>query len=356
MDQNHPIPQEISSYQFRLVGDMTLKQFIQLAGGLLLALLLYATGLHPLIKWPLVLISGLGGAALAFLPFEERPLSLWVLSFFHSIYSPTEYYWDKPGKDYVFFQTEPVAGQQATATQGQAAQPIVPEGKSPPEEQTDESKPANFTSRLDTAEKGIIERINSLVAGIGIHKSAPAPVAPPPTLDTKATNPQQSKEELRVVPQVPVQIASKGFRPQVVVEETMSKVPVEEKTVYQTTQVDTPQTTVQPTQAQAPAQFSLDAAPPSPPIAPNTITGQVLDVNGKIVEGAILEVKDVAGRPVRALKSNKLGHFMIVTSLPNGSYQLSTEKDGLVFDDISFQATGENIPAIAIRAKNEITN
>ena len=33
MFESHPIPQQISSYQFRLVGDMTLKQFFQLARG-----------------------------------------------------------------------------------------------------------------------------------------------------------------------------------------------------------------------------------------------------------------------------------------------------------------------------------
>ncbi|KKR52786.1 MAG: hypothetical protein UT88_C0021G0001, partial [Candidatus Woesebacteria bacterium GW2011_GWD2_40_19] len=37
--EQHPIPQNISSYQFRLVGDMTLKQFFQLAGGFLVGLI-----------------------------------------------------------------------------------------------------------------------------------------------------------------------------------------------------------------------------------------------------------------------------------------------------------------------------
>ena len=34
--ETHPVPQNISSYEFRLVGDMTLKQFLYLAGGILL--------------------------------------------------------------------------------------------------------------------------------------------------------------------------------------------------------------------------------------------------------------------------------------------------------------------------------
>jgi len=86
MDQ-HPVPQQISSYQFRLVGDMTLKQFLELAGGALVGLLFYASSLPGIIKWPLIIISVLFGAALAFLPLEDRPLEIWVLAFFVSISS-----------------------------------------------------------------------------------------------------------------------------------------------------------------------------------------------------------------------------------------------------------------------------
>jgi len=96
--ETHPVPQQISAYQFRLVGDMTLKQFFQVGGGALVSLLIYATGIHPIIKWPLILFSFSLGAALAFLPFEERPLSQWLLSFFRSVYSPTIYFWEKDQK------------------------------------------------------------------------------------------------------------------------------------------------------------------------------------------------------------------------------------------------------------------
>jgi hypothetical protein len=77
-----------------------------------------------------------------------------------------------------------------------------------------------------------------------------------------------------------------------------------------------------------------------------------MDSNGKIVEGAIMEIKDIAGRPVRALKTNKLGHFMIVTPLMNGRYEIVTEKEGQVFEPITFETKGEIIPPIAIKGKN----
>jgi hypothetical protein len=100
------------------------------------------------------------------------------------------------------------------------------------------------------------------------------------------------------------------------------------------------------------AQFSVEAAPPMPPSQPNTVVGQVMDSKGKIVEGAILEIKDIAGRPVRAVKTNKLGHFLIVTPLSDGTYEIETEKEGLNFEPIKFEAGGSIIPPIAIRAQN----
>src|SRR4030066_191446 len=82
MPEQHPIPQQISSFSFKLVGDMTLKQFSQLAAGILISLVLYASPLHPFIKWPLIMFSFLFGIALAFLPIQGRPLSTWLLIFF----------------------------------------------------------------------------------------------------------------------------------------------------------------------------------------------------------------------------------------------------------------------------------
>ena len=100
------------------------------------------------------------------------------------------------------------------------------------------------------------------------------------------------------------------------------------------------------------AQFSVSASPPMPPTQPNTISGQVMDKDGKIIEAAILEIKDAAGRPVRAVKTNKLGHFFIVTPLGKGAYEILTEKDGYEFDPVRFNAEDKFIPPIAIRAKN----
>lgn len=93
--EQHAIPQQISSYEFRLVGSMTLKQFFKLAGGLLVAFIVYSSQLVFLVKWPLVFIFAAFGFALAFLPINERPLDLWIGIFIRGVLLPTVYLWKK---------------------------------------------------------------------------------------------------------------------------------------------------------------------------------------------------------------------------------------------------------------------
>ncbi len=332
LDQQHPIPQQISSYQFRLVGDMTLKQFFQIAGGALISLLFYASNLPGLIKWPLVIFFALLGVALAFLPFEERPLQQWIIAFFKSVYSPTLYSWKKTEKPEIFFKEEaPAPQERIVAPHGeQALQTYL---------QSLPGQGVSIFSKLEEAEKAFLSRMASLFG------SSPQVQTQPLTPPAQVQKPEQ---ELKIPKAQPTPIAPPGFRPKIVIEEKQVKPQPQRQDVT---------TAVAPTLAaqggisgQA-AQFSIDAAPPMPPEKPNTVTGQVMDVNGKIVEAAILEIKDVAGRPVRAVKTNKVGHFLIVTSLQNGKYEIITEKEGLVFDSVTFEATGSIIPPIAIKAK-----
>src|SRR3989344_2644867 len=97
MDQ-HPIPQNISSYQFRLIGDMTLRQFFLLLGGGVVGYMFYITNLPGIIKWFFIFIAVLMGVAFAFLPLEGRPLDQWLMAFIKTIYAPTRFFWKKDPK------------------------------------------------------------------------------------------------------------------------------------------------------------------------------------------------------------------------------------------------------------------
>ena len=93
--EQHPVPQNVTTFQFRLIGDMTIKQFGYLAGGAIVGYICYKLPLPFFFTWPLATFSVVLGIGLAFVPIEERPMDVWLLSFIKSIYSPTQYLWQK---------------------------------------------------------------------------------------------------------------------------------------------------------------------------------------------------------------------------------------------------------------------
>ena len=320
--QQHPIPQQISSYQFRLVGDMTLKQFFQVAGGALIALLIYSSGLPGYVKWPLILISFLFGVALAFFPVEDRPLSKWIYLFLKAIYSPTIYVW-KQIREAPYFAPE-VAEVTPTAPQAQDTQ-ISGEVQATPESTNLEKGEQEFLSK-------VFQQFKAPAIAPAVATAAPQQV------------PQaQAHGQEVIVPKGKAVQVEPGEKEFPVISETVQQAP---SVPIEITRIAGQQITTQQ------AQFSDDAAPPTPPTKPNVIVGQVLDDDKKILDGAILEIKDSDGRPVRALRSNKLGHFMIVTPLASGRYEIITDKEGYEFEPVTLEAQGQIIPPIAIQGKN----
>ncbi len=262
--EQHPVPQPITSYEFRLVGDMTLKQFAKLTAGMILALIVYGINPPGFIKWFLILLFAGVGAAAAFVPFEGRPIDVWIIAFFKRIYSPTQYSWKQKGGG-----ADLVTGKQLST---------------PPGPTTTLPKPA-----------------------APLVPAAPW-VAPPP-------------------PRVAVS-------------------PPQPATIFRAPAIPKPP----PAPPAVAAKFTNIAIPATPSI-PNLLSGFAHDPQGKIIEAAILEIRDAAGNPVRAFKTNKLGQFRSATPLPNGLYEIETEKEGYRFDIIKVELKGEILSPIEIVSK-----
>jgi len=373
MFEQHPVPQNISSYQFRLVGDMTLKQFVELAGGAVVSLLFYASPLPAIFKWPAVVFSALLGAAMAFLPIQDRPLEQWLVAFIRSVYAPTEFKWEQRNSKPQFFAV-PTSTQQA------------PENKEIEAESTKSGGPS-FMKNLEETEKQILSSVSSLFNSKTNSQPAqptvvnqtsegfvdpnqplpPEPTSQTPSLDSEdkiILGQDQYRNQGRVLTEEHENeevVTVRTKRAEVKIPK-MNGVKVEEQekpsrddlkeVKTEKTQENFEGIQSQPQSGQQ-AQFSPDATPPMPPSSPNVIVGQVMDKDKKIIDGAILEIKDENGRPVRALRSNKLGHFLIVTPLNNGSYTVNIEKEGFEFENIKISAKGEIIPPIAIYANNK---
>jgi hypothetical protein len=156
--KQHPIPQDIQSYQFRLVGDMTLKQFIELAGGIVVAIIFYSLPIPSIFKMPLVIFAGFSGVALAFFPLEERPLDEWIGNFFKAVFSPTQYVWEKtPRQPRVFKSTNKAKKSLTSQTQQQK------QGTSQPQlEEFLQSLPTKQVKKTALEDSQQINKINQL--------------------------------------------------------------------------------------------------------------------------------------------------------------------------------------------------
>lgn len=91
----HPIPRQITSFEFKLVGFLTLRQFIYIAIFSGLGVVFFYGIPIPLINVAATVGSALFGLALAFIPVNERPLDVFIKNGIRKIFSPTQYYYQK---------------------------------------------------------------------------------------------------------------------------------------------------------------------------------------------------------------------------------------------------------------------
>lgn len=333
MDQ-HPVPQNISSYEFRLVGDMTLKQFFQLAGGAGIGFLFFKMPLPFFLKWPLVFISVLTGILLAFVPVGGRPFSQWLIAFVKAVYSPTEFSWHFTPALAMTNSDLPV-----TQTKSQSA--------------------------LDKLEDQILGRVSQFFTQT---KSSPAiPVIPSPLPST----PSVAIPDVPAAPPIPpapptptettfIKSANIPHKPLVVTEVVEAPTPTPPPPAATPPPPQPVYAAPEPAQLSPTVSHAPSAVATSPavttnnmpmPERPNIITGLVTDSNSLPVEGAIIEISQAqTGIPVRALRANKLGQFQTATPLNRGDYVIAAEKDNLHFAHFSITVSDKIIPPIIIGA------
>jgi len=300
--EQHAIPQQISSYEFKLVGDMTLKQFLKAAVGIVLAFLIKSTGLIFFLKWPLMILCGGGGLALAFVPFQDRPLESWIKAFIKSVYSPTIYTYKKmPDKGWIDLMMSKSKGNKVETEEEAVVEPIK-----------DQSKVKEFIESLPSVKLNKVEEV----------------VKAKVKTETAVEDKTEKAEE--------VMVENKE-------EETVSEIPVND---YQSVNLNLK---TEKLEATGKAVFGEIPMPDKPEI-PNIVVGMVTDIEGKIIEGAIVEIQDEKGNPSRVLKTNSLGQFKTTTPLANGGYLIITEKENYKFDRVEIKLTGIIVEPVKIKA------
>lgn len=98
------MPRQITTFEFKLVGFLTLKQFIYLVVFIPLGFVIFKLIPIPLINILLAIIVGGVGAALAFVPINERPLDVWIKNLIKRLTSPTQYIYHKKNSPIYFLK------------------------------------------------------------------------------------------------------------------------------------------------------------------------------------------------------------------------------------------------------------
>ncbi len=342
----HAIPQNVTNFQFRLVGDMTLKQFLYLAGGAVLAYILFVTISHsyPIIAWPLIVISASSGAAFAFLPIASRPLDYWLVAFLKAIYSPTKRVWKKNNKSFkddalfssrliTYLSSQQPQLPQAPVPLNPTPSPIraLPKTENQPLTKDELGKTVDLARQAQNLQLRIIQTERTLNQ---IKSEASQPTSIPVDYSQQVNKILADLQSLvGQASQIRQQISA-VTKPE---QEAQPQAPVPVSALKENVKVVTPTKSKQ-------TQLALTTFP-------NVINGVVKDKTGNYLEGCIAVIHDKEGLPVRALKTNKLGQFTGSTPLPNGTYKLALEKEGLVFDVLQIELSGEVLPPLLIAAK-----
>lgn len=390
--KEHAIPQDITGYKFHIVGNMTLKQFLEVGAGVVFAFFIYKTNLISVVKWPLVLLSSSFGAALAFLPIAERPLDHWFVTFFSILYKPTKFFWRKESRipDAFLYEVKDEVKKQAaildlTPQRRQRISEFLKSVKTPPVsspedlyiKQRSSQLLAIFedkTLKIDFSQVKILGkkpnlrvRIRSLVDVSSeqiVNDGADS-------AETTISNKPKAQQSTSAQTDLPKQRSPMTKKPLVVGQVAteikipkLAKIKVE-KEKAQEKQKDA-QRSVAKTQAasfsttiQAPAR-SLQATVtttqnanlpfPTRPTQENRLVGMILTKNNELIDGATVTISDESSRPVTAIKSNALGQFFISSRLSDGTYTICIKKDNFTFKPTQISLVGEVVEPLDIRS------
>ncbi len=92
----HPVPRQITTFEFKLVGQLTVRQFVYLAlaAGFSVSFFFLVPRIL-FINFLAAAIPALFGIGLAFVPINDRPMETWVRNLIKRLTSPTQYYFHK---------------------------------------------------------------------------------------------------------------------------------------------------------------------------------------------------------------------------------------------------------------------
>lgn len=382
--ENHPIPQDVTGFKFRLIGSITLKQFLYLLFFGVFCIVAFILPISIILRIPLMMFFAALGAAFAFVPVEGRPLDVMLTHFLKALPSENRYIYHKKGANffaYEFLKTtnHPHPTPQQTQESEQQRKSMLI------------SQLRNSSYRPDDQEIDFMKNIKSFFEDTAYTKNtvitpiapvaAPVPVAHPAQVVLPQTQTAQpasdyakslGEQAIALQHQIErAEIEEKSAKNQSDLERQIKDLQTQLDTIlsqrdtlekkmlsYEKESVQKNVYTPSVQNADAPPQeekvtqsarivsskeSQLAAGFPSLPDVPNVALGIVKDPRNKVLQNILVEIVDKDGVPVRAFKTNALGQFRAATPLPNGTYKVFFEdpKKEHDFDTIEVTLSGE---------------
>lgn len=376
----HPVPQNVTSFEFHLVGDMTLKQFGYLAAGLIIAYLavVLLIPVNFFLAFPVIALSSLAGAAFAFMPILDRPLDHWLKAFLTAVYSPTQGFWAPPeGGNEKISPRDPLFQNRLQiylSSSGNIAMPLPPRISIKPLQINQAGLPRqtpafNFQSpnRIPNPQENSLP--SSLDLGIG-HQEGTKNIPAPSTLPSDKELSQlvsmakqiqflrgrigETEQQLQKLSTAAGAGGQPGGQISQLYTNLQSLVTQTENLYQQSSQMN--KAVPPPPKAKSAKVVVVEPQKPTEKQVmitslPNVINGIVTDLESNFLEGVIVIIHNKEGLPVRAIKTNKLGQFAGATPLPSGVYTVTLEKEGLDFDTLRVTLSGDVLTPLRISAR-----
>lgn len=93
--RQHAVPQNVITFEDRLIGDFTIRQFVILAIGAVICFALYLAPLPIILQYGLMISVGIFCTALALVRVQGMPLDEWIKNLVLAVYGPTQFIWRK---------------------------------------------------------------------------------------------------------------------------------------------------------------------------------------------------------------------------------------------------------------------
>jgi len=332
--ENHPIPQDVTGFQFKLIGNMTVKQFAYLAIGVVFGWLLLQLPINIFLKFPFAAASAILGTGLAYFPIGGRPMDVMIGNYIKALFRPTEFVYEKTGGQ-IYFPNKTIISATGVAVQYKNTLNPFPKDKLKTYLESMTALPKN---KVDERENNFLISVSDIATGNVSTQPDVSPVitiqrvSPPAGPPVNPLNPDNSLGP------------SAGEMPVIAhPAPVVRNVPVEPPQDA-TTQPITPIIK----QFKPARSFSKPLSMPSIPDSVNLITGATKDARGNALSNILVEIKDSQGNPVRAFKTNELGRFASATPLINGAYTIEFEdpKGQNKFEKIAVNVVGQIINPI----------